>query len=330
MKTEEFNKWLAALNHLTTRQSRILQEKLNKRAQGKQVSNFLETPHQEIRCPHCHTSSFTRWGKRNDLQRYKCKKCHKTFNSLTDSPLARLRRKGHWMDYAHCIKEGLTIRQAAKACDIHPNTAFRWRHRFLTNTKEIKAPLLEGIVETNHMYLRKSEKGSRKLKRPARQRGDDNPSGRQKLENICVLVSRDRHKNTLDALLNRLNTNALEQRLKEHLASDILFCSDNRPLYRNFTKNHKIRHGYIHLAKGIEVKKDIVHIQNVSAYQHRFKRWILEHFRGVATKYLENYLGWLRELDEFNDQITPKTILLRAKKGGEYRSLPFTVTQPPS
>ncbi|MFO7938908.1 MAG: IS1595 family transposase [Bacteroidales bacterium] len=326
MKTEQFKKWLVGLDNLTTRQSRVLQEELGKRAQRKEVSNFLETPYQDIKCPHCHASNISRWGKRSDLQRYKCHNCHKTFNSLTGTPLARLRRKGHWMDYAQCIKDGLTIRRAAEVCDIHPNTAFRWRHRFLTNTKEIKAPLLEGIVEANDIYFRKSEKGSRKLARPARQRGDDKQRAQYSVEKICVLVSRDRHKNTLDALIDELNTNALEQLLHKHLAQDILFCSDNRPQYRNFAKTHNIRHGYIQLSKGEVVKKDIVHIQHVSAYQARLQSWIHYHFRGVATKYLENYLGWLRELDEFDDQITPGTILLRAQKGGKYRYLPSTVT----
>jgi hypothetical protein len=39
-----------------------------------------------------------------------------------------------------------------------------------------------------------------------------------------------------------------------------------------------------------------VHIQNVNAYHSRFKNW-LHHFNGVATKYLENYLGWRWAID---------------------------------
>ncbi len=49
-------------------------------------------------------------------------------------------------------------------------------------------------------------------------------------------------------------------------------------------------------------------------------------FNGVATKYLENYISWYRELDEFKDRLTPKTILLRAKSGGEYKKQPLIMT----
>ncbi len=318
MKTQDFKTWLRALDDLTTLQSRILQEEIEKRALQKQVSKMLETPHQQIECPHCKSNKLIRWGKRSDMQRYMCKKCNKTFNSLTGTPLARLRRKGHWLNYANCLKEGLTVRQSAAICDVHPNTAFRWRHRFLENTKEIKAESLEGIVEVNDMFLPKSEKGKRKLEKTIRtKRGIDYGS-----EKICVFVGRDRNRNTIDALFENLNVNNIGKVLQNRLGKDILLCSDNRQLYRKYTKENKIRHGYIHLSKGETIKKDIVHIQNVENYQNHLKLWILGHFRGVATRYLNNYLGWHRELDELKTRLTPQTILLRAKQGGNYQHLP--------
>ena len=35
----------------------------------------------------------------------------------------------------------------------------------------------------------------------------------------------------------------------------------------------------------------VLHIQNVNAYGGRFKQWLVR-FNGVATKYLQSYLGW--------------------------------------
>jgi hypothetical protein len=45
-----------------------------------------------------------------------------------------------------------------------------------------------------------------------------------------------------------------------------------------------------------ERRRGAWHIQNVNAYHSRFKGW-LQRFRGVATSYLPNYLGWYRALD---------------------------------
>jgi len=36
--------------------------------------------------------------------------------------------------------------------------------------------------------------------------------------------------------------------------------------------------------------------QNVNAFDSRLKNWI-RRFNGVATKYLDSYLGWFRTLD---------------------------------
>ena len=39
-----------------------------------------------------------------------------------------------------------------------------------------------------------------------------------------------------------------------------------------------------------------IHVQNVNAYHARLKAWLLG-FRGVASRYLSNYLGWRWALD---------------------------------
>ena len=51
----------------------------------------------------------------------------------------------------------------------------------------------------------------------------------------------------------------------------------------------------------------IYHIQNVNAYDSRLKSW-MQHFHGVATKYLESYLGWMRLLDR-EKELTPERLL---------------------
>jgi len=44
------------------------------------------------------------------------------------------------------------------------------------------------------------------------------------------------------------------------------------------------------------VIEKVFHIQYVNAYHSRLKAW-MDRFHGVAIKYLENYLGWLRFSD---------------------------------
>jgi len=55
-----------------------------------------------------------------------------------------------------------------------------------------------------------------------------------------------------------------------------------------------------------------IHVQNVNAYHARLRQW-LSHFRGVASRYLPNYLGWRWALD--GERITTAEQLLRIAIG---------------
>ena len=57
----------------------------------------------------------------------------------------------------------------------------------------------------------------------------------------------------------------------------------------------EIEHHPINLSAGIRVQ-GAWHIQNVNAFCSRLRTWMIR-FKGVATKYLANYLGWFRVLD---------------------------------
>lgn len=83
----------------------------------------------EQRCPHCADSRIHRWGKPSGSQRYRCRNCGRTFNALTGTACAGLRRAELWVDYRAAIVEQLSIRKAAKRVGIDPSTALRWRRR---------------------------------------------------------------------------------------------------------------------------------------------------------------------------------------------------------
>jgi transposase-like protein len=122
-------------------------------------------------CPYCAACRIYRHGMSSGLQRYRCLACNRTFNALTNTPLAFLRLRGKWLPYLQCVLDSLPVRAAAEKAGIHRNTSFRWRHRFLAQARHDRPPLLHGIVEADETYLLESQKGSRHLTRPARHRG---------------------------------------------------------------------------------------------------------------------------------------------------------------
>lgn len=71
--------------------------------------------------------------------------------------------------------------------------------------------------------------------------------------------------------------------------------SDGAPVYKSFARENNITHEAINASKKQRVR-GTYHIQNVNGYHGRFKKWV-DRFNGVATKYLDNYLGWRRALE---------------------------------
>jgi hypothetical protein len=60
-----------------------------------QANTLLDTERSHLPCPHCDTEHPAKWGRSGGLQRYRCRNpdCHKTFNALTGTPLAKLQHR---------------------------------------------------------------------------------------------------------------------------------------------------------------------------------------------------------------------------------------------
>ncbi|AYM77780.1 IS1595 family transposase [Janthinobacterium agaricidamnosum] len=263
---------------------------------------------QRLHCPACNSSHAHRHGHAHGLQRYRCVPCGRTFNALTGTPLARLRHKTLWLDYANCLLESASVRKAASQLGVHRNTAFRWRHRFLSLAKTDRPHYLHGIAEADELYVLESEKGARHLTRPARRRGGHARKRGISSEQVCILVARDRTGQTRDFVAGKgaLTKAQLHACLPPVIDKDILLMTDGHAAYRAFAREAGISHQAVNVRAGIRVQ-GAAHVQNVNAYHSRLRGW-LRPFHGVATRYLPNYLGWRWILDAGRIR-SPETLL---------------------
>ena len=104
------------------------------------------------RCPHCGAERLQRWGHASGLRRYRCQACRKTFNALTGTSLARLRKKACWLRYGEALAAGMSLAKAAAHCGVHLTTSFRWRHRFLRAPAATREAL-GGVVEADETFF---------------------------------------------------------------------------------------------------------------------------------------------------------------------------------
>jgi transposase-like protein len=248
-------------------------------------------------CPHCAHPKSHRCGQASGLQRFRCLGCRRSYNALTGTPLARLRKKECWLAYLQCVLESRTVREAARIVGVYRTTSFRWRHRFVPGAMRDRPARLTAIVEADETFRLESQKGSRHLNRKARKRGGVAKRRGINKEHDCLLVARDRTGQTLDFHTGRglVTAEQLHVCLGPVLPADVLLISDSAASYRRFAQEAGITHEAVNVKAG-ERARGAIHIQNVNGWHSRFKSWLVR-FRGVASRYLINYSGWQRLLD---------------------------------
>ena len=154
MEHLEFMEMLGAVEGLTHGQSEKLAWAISGRGDLDEVHALIEKRFEgDKKCPHCGEKHLQRWGNAAGLRRFRCVSCRKTFNALTGTPLARLRKREQWLEFSATLLQSLSVRKAAKRCQIAKDTSLHWRHRFLQSQKNNQDHSLKGVVEIDETFF---------------------------------------------------------------------------------------------------------------------------------------------------------------------------------
>lgn len=252
-----------------------------------------------IVCPCCGAvGNVSRNGHRKDgKQRYLCKDCGKSSVANTNSITAGTRKNlDTWKRYIRCMVNGLSIRKSAELCDIHRNTSFIWRHKILDALQKAWEPIvLEGIVEADETFFAVSYKGNHKksafvMPRKPHKRGKSIKVRGLSAEQVCVPCAIDRSGQAISRIANlgRVNTKNLHSIFDNKIEDDATLCTDKMNAYVRFANKNSLN--LIQLKSG-KAMKGIYNIQRINSYHSKLKLF-LRPFKGVSTKYLNNYLMW--------------------------------------
>jgi transposase-like protein len=261
----------------------------------------IRKSHQEkngFGCPHCSSDNIVGHGNYMSRKRYKCKDCQKTFNELTGTSVDKLHKKDVWKTYIGCISRGLSLRAAAKECQITFRTSFLWRHKILSALKDIGCTKMEGIIEGDETFFLFSEKGNRNIQgRKARKRGGKATKAGINNEHVAVIVSTDRHGDFIAEVAGRgrITANQIDDKIGMWLGDNAeILCTDSHRSYESFAKKKKLKHVKVNVSKGQHVKDKIYHIQNINSIHSLMKDWMSRFKGGVGSSYLQNYMNWFR------------------------------------
>ena len=148
---------------------------------------------------------------------------------------------------------------------------------------------LNVVLESDNTFFSVSMKGSTPKDRTAKKRGEPARKRGLSRDKVCVTCAVSRNGNIYSkvATLGRATSGVLKKVLRKRISDTAILCTDKDSAYRRFADNAELRL--------VQVKaghvKGTYHIQHVNAYHSRLKAFMLR-FKGVATKYLDNYLAW--------------------------------------
>jgi len=249
-----------------------------------------------IYCPSCGCAEdIIKFGKKNGTQRYRCKNCGRIFNAMARTVFEGTKKSLIvWEKYIECMLDGLSLRKTARACSISVRTAFMWRHKILDalSQKHERETRLRGVIEADETFFRISYKGSRHLpagRRPHKRGMKASQRGLSR-QQVCVPCAMDRADSVLSKVCNlgKICTDDLVAFYREKVESGAIFCTDSESSYKKFAELNEYK---LHQIPSGKHKNGIYHINHVNAYHSRMKMFI-SNFRGVATKYLNNYIVW--------------------------------------
>lgn len=123
-------------------------------------------------CPHCKSLAFIKYGKYNNIPRFKCKCCFRTFSLRTNTVWYYSKKTpDQWKEFCALQMDCKPLSYCAKALNINIATAFYWRHKILNVLKNLTEPeTLQKHVFMQHHFIKESFKGTKNAPKTPRAR----------------------------------------------------------------------------------------------------------------------------------------------------------------
>lgn len=241
------------------------------------TNNFTNTLYDDCcnisACPHCKSMNFIKYGKYKNIPRFKCKDCTRTFSLRTNSVWYYSKKTPEvWKEFCMLQMEYKSLSFCAKTLKINIATAFSWRHKLLNVLKLLTEPnTLQNHVFMLHHFINESFKGSKNA--PLKPRAK-----------LWMIFSYDSSDNSLNVPYSRWGwrKDNFEKLIYSKITPKTFISTNNTNNFiKVFAKNHN---------KRLKEPSDQLVSKKVEQILYSYKA-IIERTRGIATKYLSQYLA---------------------------------------
>ncbi len=266
----------------------MIQKQVKSKELKAHINSFLKEDiykHKKIECcPICGGNKYIKYGSYKEIQRYKCKECGKTFSNTTNSIWYYSKKELNvWIKFIQLTIEKKSLRKCAKKLHISLATAFFWRHKILHGLKlDIIPNELKGNVHINKTIVIENFKGCRNITKTQR-------------ENIWIYAAKgDEDSMVVMPLFKRCwNKKIFDEKIYSKIKKRSYIVPYNDRYIVHIAKEHNKK-----------IVKEIKEDARVGYIMMNIMKWFSK-YKGVATKYLEEYLSFyiLFNLDRKIDYI---------------------------
>jgi transposase-like protein len=257
-------------------------------------------------CPDCLGRDVVRWGKRNGIQRYRCKPCARCFTEFTGTVLEGLHLRDKFLSFCMCMVEGMTVERAAAKTGISPSTSFAWRHRILSRLEQIDSMTkLSGIVELAQRAFAISFKGSRDIPDYALASSPSqsfplglgysrNPTYERR---AWLLVGVDRAGRVRSEVVGARGGKNSRDAMEEMIEDDAVVCAKRIPGFWHPIPSCRMKINWVDTPRKLirretrTIHGPLCHAETARSLILRWRNWI-RRFCGVATKHMVRYTSW--------------------------------------
>lgn len=250
-------------------------------------------PQERPSCPYCGGSRVIKYGHRKGKQRFLCHECRQTFMHSTNTLMAHSHySQSIWADFIRDTLYGETLDHSAEKYSFSHQTAFNMRHKVLMALQDLSenAPvILSGIAELDETFVLDCYKGGpvpKEARRKARKHGAKAAKRGISNEYVAICTGVQRDGDAIAATVNRAKPSSreLDEIFRGHIAEDTLVLTDG---LRSYNVLETLTNCTVVDVKH-EGSRGMFNLNTVNSL-HSYIKDAYNHYRGVATKYINRY-----------------------------------------
>lgn len=252
----------------------------------------------ECNCPHCNSTNFIKYGKRNEYQCYICKECKKTFTKKTNTITHYSKiSKEIWESFIEYEFAGMTLKEESYFTHLSKTTCFHMRHRLYSIChKYMETIKMKGQTEIDASYTKINLKGTKPKNMPrlSKKRGNGSAFSGISHHKVCIIAATDENDNIF-MRISGLGSESFEKYKKysSTFKDSNLLVSDSKSSISQFSNHLGLKHDKIPVkpnqkryttdnGNSIQSLNEICKI--VSNITHKY--------HGVNLRYLEEYISF--------------------------------------